>query len=158
MSAVSVGTPVLSEELGNMSNVHCYMECPLSLLSSIPFSFISCTKPRRWTVNLMHVCSPTFIGFILLWHSLFLPAGNFYCYRWYSVFLEEAKGEGFELGLLSAVIWGDPCFSLGGGSYHHLSSLNIRLPHLCNFRTLKMTQKGGFFPLSVDRLMLLFQK
>lgn len=68
------------------------------------------------------------------------------------------KERRFDLGLLSAVVWDDPYLTLEDGSYHHLSSLNVRLPHLCNFKTLKMTKKGGFFPLSVGRVILFFFK
>lgn len=67
------------------------------------------------------------------------------------------KERRFDLGLLSAMVWDDLCFTPGDGSYCHLSLLNVRLPHLCYFKTLKMTKKGGFFPPSVGRIILIFQ-
>lgn len=53
VSALSVDTLLLSKELRNMGSMHCYMEYPLSLLSSTCFSLI-CTVLRRWTGYLMH--------------------------------------------------------------------------------------------------------
>lgn len=130
---------------------------PSSSLAASPFpsSPAPCQEDEQWTwcISLVprHLLPLSFFGTLFFFLLELSSATDHTQYFW------GGKERRFDLGLLTAVFWEDPCLTLEDRSYHHLSSLNVRLPHLCNFMTLKMTKKGGFFPLSVGRVILFFQ-
>lgn len=101
MPALSVGNPLLSEKLENMSSIHCYEVYILCFISIIPSPLTSCPMPLRGTVNLILQYSPLHLLPLSFFSSLlFFLARTFCCYRSKSVpGLIFAGGKERRLGL-----------------------------------------------------------
>lgn len=136
----------------NMRSMHYNMEYPLSHLAASPFpSSMPCQEDEQWTWCI------SLVPYIYCLYPSFSSCWNFQLLQIILSIFGGGKERRFDLGLLSAVVWGDLCLTLKDGSYHQLSLLNVRLLHLCYLKTLKMTKKSGFFPLSVGKVILIFQ-
>lgn len=164
MPALSVGNPLLSEKLENMSSTQCYEGYILCFISIIPSPLTSCPMPLRGTVNLILQYSPLHLLPLSFFSSLlFFLARTFCCYRSKTVpGLIFAGGEErrLGLGLPSAVNRDYLCAVLFWRIEIVILSLNwtYRLPHLCNciLRMWKICKKGGFSPLSIVRVIWLY--